>query len=105
MEIERNLRAKLPEAVPVYKEYIAKLNLRIIPVPAMEEVKKYTGTTSPKDVPVLVSAIKSKADYLITGDKKDFGKLKGVYPFKITGPTAFLEIILPEILGQIKDTD
>jgi predicted nucleic acid-binding protein len=105
MEIERNLRAKLPEAVPVYKEYIAKLNLRIIPVPAKEEVKKYTGATSPKDVPVLVSAIKSKADYLITGDNKDFGKLKGDYPFKITGPTDFLEIILPEILGQIKDTD
>jgi len=105
MEIERNLRAKLPEAVPVYKEYIAKLNLRIIPVPAMEEVRKFSEATSPKDVPVLVSAIKSKADYLITGDKKDFGKLKGVYPFKITGPTAFLEIILPEILGQIKDTD
>jgi hypothetical protein len=38
MEIERNLRTKLPEAIPVYKEYIAQLNLRIIPVPAMEEV-------------------------------------------------------------------
>jgi putative PIN family toxin of toxin-antitoxin system len=105
IEIERNLRAKLPEAVPVYKEYVAKLNLRIIPVPALEEVKKYTGATSPKDVPVLVSAIKSKADYLITGDKKDFGKLKGDYPFKVTSPSEFLEIILPEILGQIKDTD
>jgi putative PIN family toxin of toxin-antitoxin system len=105
IEIERNLRAKLPEAIPVYKEYVAKLNLRIIPVPALEEVKKYTGATSPKDVPVLVSAIKSKADYLITGDKKDFGKLKGDYPFKVTSPSEFLEIILPEILGQIKDTD
>jgi putative PIN family toxin of toxin-antitoxin system len=72
MEIERNLKSKLPEAVPVYKEYIAKLNFCIIPVPTLEEVKKYTGVTSPKDVPVLVSAIKSKADYLITGDKKDF---------------------------------
>jgi predicted nucleic acid-binding protein len=98
-------KAKMPEAVPVYKEYVAKLNLRIIPVPALEEVKKYTGATSPKDVPVLVSAIKSKADYLITGDKKDFGKLKGDYPFKVTSPSEFLEIILPEILGQIKDTD
>jgi len=98
MEIERNLRAKLPAAVPVYKEYIAKLNLRIIPVPALEEVKKYSGVTSPKDIPVLVSAIKSKADYLITGDKKDFGKLKGDYPFIISGPSDFLEFILPNIL-------
>jgi putative PIN family toxin of toxin-antitoxin system len=105
MEIERNLRTKLPEAIPVYKEYIAKLNLRIIPVPAMEEVIKYAGATSPKDVPVLVSAIKSKADYLITGDKKDFGKLTTDYPFKITSPSDFLEIVLPDILKQTKDTD
>jgi len=103
IEIERNLRAKLPAAVSVYEEYIAKINLRIVPVPAIEEVKKYTGAISPKDVPVLVSAIKSKADYLITGDKKDFGKLKGDYPFKISSPSDFLEIILPEILGQIKE--
>jgi predicted nucleic acid-binding protein len=105
MEIERNLKAKLPEAVPVYKEYSAKLNLHIVPVPAIEEVKKYTGVTSPKDIPVLVSAINSKSDYLITGDKKDFGKLKGNYPFKITSPADFLEFILPDILEQLKDTD
>jgi len=105
MEIERNLRAKLPEAIPVYKEYIAKLNLHIIPVPEMDEVKKYSGATSAKDVPVLVSAIKGKADYLITGDKKDFGKLKGDYPFIITGPSDFIEKILPGILGQLKKND
>lgn len=105
LEIERNLRAKLPAAVPVYKEYIAKLNLHIIPVPALEEVREYTGTISAKDVPVLVSAIKGKADYLITGDKKDFGKLKGDYPFKIISPSDFLEIILPKILGELEKTE
>jgi predicted nucleic acid-binding protein len=105
LEIERNLRAKLPAAVPVYKEYIAKLNLHIIPVPALEEVREYTGTISAKDVPVLVSAIKGKADYLITGDKKDFGKLKGDYPFIITGPSDFIENILPVILGQLEKNE
>ncbi|MCX5901908.1 MAG: hypothetical protein NTV89_00220 [Proteobacteria bacterium] len=71
----------------------------------MEEVKKYAGATAAKDIPVLVSAINSKADYLITGDKKDFGKLKGDYPFKIISPSDFLENILPEILGQLKKND
>jgi predicted nucleic acid-binding protein len=105
MEIERNLKAKLPAAVPVYKEYFAKLNLHIIPVPELEEVKKYGGATAAKDVPVLVSAIKGKADYLITGDKKDFGKLKGDYPFVITGPSDFLENILPEILRGLEKAE
>lgn len=105
MEIERNLRAKLPEAVPVYKEYIGKLNLHIIPIPAMEELRKYTGAIAAKDVPVLVSAIKGRADYLITGDKKDFGKLKNKYPFIITAPSDFLDNILPEILGRLEKTE
>jgi predicted nucleic acid-binding protein len=104
MEIERNLKAKLPAAIPVYKEYIGKLNLRIIPVPSWEEVKRYAGVTAEKDIPVLVSAIHGKAEYLITGDKKDFGKLKGDYPFIITGPADFLDKILPEILGRLEET-
>jgi predicted nucleic acid-binding protein len=105
LEIERNLKAKLPAAVPVYKEYIGKLNLRIIPIPALEEVKKFAGVIAEKDIPVLVSAMNGKAEYLITGDKKDFGKLKGDYPFKITGPSDFLENILPEILGGLEKAE
>jgi predicted nucleic acid-binding protein len=91
--------------VTVYKEYIGKLNLRIVPIPAMEEVKKYAGATAAKDIPVLVSAINGKADYLITGDKKDFGKLKGDYPFQILSPSDFLEHILPENLGRLEKTE
>jgi predicted nucleic acid-binding protein len=105
LEIERNLKAKLPAAVPIYKEYIVKLNMRIIPVPSVDEIRKYAGSTAAKDVPVLVSAINGKADYLITGDKKDFGKLKGEYPFTITGPSDFLETILPEILVGLEKTE
>ena len=82
---------------------IGKLSAYNPPSPAMEELRKYTGTIAAKDVPVLVSAIKGRADYLITGDKKDFGKLKNKYPFIITAPSDFLDNILPEILGRLKD--
>ena len=38
IEIERNLNKKLPACIPVYKEYLPKLNLEIIPLPTREEI-------------------------------------------------------------------
>jgi predicted nucleic acid-binding protein len=55
IEIERNLNKKLPAVLPVYKEYLPKINLEIIPLPTREEIKKYVGATAAKDIPVLVS--------------------------------------------------
>jgi predicted nucleic acid-binding protein len=75
MEIERNLAKKLPACISVYEKYLPRLNLEIIPLPAKAEIKKYIGVTAAKDVPVLVSALRGKADFLVTGDKKDFAPL------------------------------
>lgn len=38
-------------------------------------------------------SIKGKADFLVTGDKKHFDKVKkaGTFPFIITNPADFLE--------------
>ncbi len=97
MEIERNLNHKLPACIPVYKEYFPKLNLEIIPLPTMEEIKKYPGANAAKDIPVLVSALDGKAGFLVTGDKKDFShlKLKGSLPLKIVSHAEFL-VVIPE---------
>lgn len=105
IEIERNLAKKLPAAAPVYREYLPKINLEIIPLPSKEEVRRFLGKIAEKDIPVLISAIRGKADFLITGDKKDFAplKLKGPYPFKIVSPAEFIDIILPGMLKNIKD--
>ncbi len=93
IEIKWNLKNKLPEALPVYKEYFPKLGLEIISLPSKEEIKDYKDIISEKDVPVLASAIKGEADYLVTGDK-DFIKVenKGRFSFKIVTPQEFLEI-------------
>ncbi len=58
---------------------------------------RISGHTSDKDVPVLASAFTGKADFLVTGDKKDFTKLriKSSYQFKIVSPSKFLEMIMP----------
>jgi hypothetical protein len=66
------LKEKFRPCIPVYKEYLPKLNLEIIPLSTREEIKKCVGATAAEDVPVLVSALNGKADFLVTGDKKDF---------------------------------
>jgi predicted nucleic acid-binding protein len=102
IEIERNLARKLPTALPVYKRYVAKLNLKIVPLPSLADIENYRGCIADKDVPVLVSAINGTADYLVTGDNKDFGKIKNsdTWPFKIVTPAEFLDGIAPDILQR-----
>jgi predicted nucleic acid-binding protein len=99
LEIERNLIKKMPACIPLYKSYLSKLNVTIVPLPSSEELEEYLGVTADKDVPVLVSALKGKADFLVTGDKKDFSHLKmaGAFPFKIVSPSEFL-VIIPDLL-------
>jgi predicted nucleic acid-binding protein len=98
IEIERNLAKKMPDVLPVYRKYLPLLNLEVIPLPSSGEINKLSGTISDKDIPVLASAIKGDVDFLVTGDKKDFIKLKGKYSFKVLTPAEFLDVILPEVL-------
>ncbi len=94
IEIERNLKRKMPNTFPLYQKYLPNLDLEIIPLPSKKEIETYLGYTSDKDVPILVSAIKGKADFLITGDKKDFSELKKHInlKLKILNPSEFLDI-------------
>jgi len=103
IEIERNLEKKKPGILSVYRRYLPKLNLKIIPLPRPEELRDFSEKIANKDVPVLVSAIRSKADFLVTGDKQHFQKLKspGDYSFKIVTPSEFVDLILPEVLKEI----
>ena len=102
IEIERNLIKKMPDILTIYRKYLPLLNLEVIPLPSPGEINKLSGTTSDKDIPVLASAIRAGADFLVTGDKKDFIKLKGKNPFKILSPAEFLDVILPEVLKALE---
>ena len=104
IEIERNLRKKMPALFPVYKRYLPRLNLKIIPLPRLEEIREFSGHVTDKDVPVIVSALQGKADFLVTGDKRLFEKLKvrGDYPFKTVTPAEFLDLVFPDILKGIE---
>lgn len=102
VEIERNLSNKMPDVLHVYRKYLKLLKLEIVPLPLPADVNKLSGHTSGKDLPVLASAINCNADFLVTGDKRDFLKLEGKYPFRILSPGEFLDIIIPEIINMFE---
>jgi predicted nucleic acid-binding protein len=107
IEIERNLKKKMPGLLSVYKRYLPSLNLKVIPLPRPAEIRESSGQIADKDIPVLISAIRGKADFLITGDKQHFERLKTSrkYPFKIITPSEFLDAILPEIIKGVAESE
>ncbi len=101
IEIERNIRKKAPKILPMYKEYLPKLHLDIVPLPSPSDIAKYSGLIDSKDVPVLVSAINARADFLVTGDKRHFDRPKAISSLSvaIVSPAEFLAR-LSEILSN-----
>ena len=105
MEVERNLENKMPEALPLYHHYLPKLGLEIAPLPTLKTVRSMSGVVADKDIPVLASAIACGAEYLITGDKKDFGRLKGAqqkFNLTIVSPSEFIETVFPDLITSKK---
>lgn len=107
IEIERNLKKKMPGLLSLYKIYLPKLNLKVIPLPRPEDIRDFSMQIAEKDIPVFVSALRSKADFLVTGDKQHFGKMKELdqYPFHVVTPSEFMDSILPEILKGFEEKD
>jgi len=107
IEIERNLKKKIPGLLFLYKACLPKLNLKVIPLPRPEEVRDFSGQIAEKDIPVLISAIRGKVDFLVTGDKQHFGKMKELdkFPFHVVTPSEFIDSILPEILKGLEEKE
>jgi predicted nucleic acid-binding protein len=107
IEIDRNLRKKMPSLLFLYKAYLPKLNLKVIPLPRPEKVRDFSGRMAEKDIRVLLSAMKSKVDFLVTGDKQHFGKMREIdkYPFRVVTPSEFVDSILPEVLKGLEEKE
>jgi predicted nucleic acid-binding protein len=97
----------MPSLLALYKAYLPKLNLKVIPLPRPEDVKNFSGRIAEKDIPVLISAISTKADFLVTVDKQHFGKMKELdkYPIDVVTPSEFIDSILPEILKGFEEKE
>lgn len=86
-EALRNLRSKAPHGLVRFPGLLEKCKL--IPTATAGEVPR--GLPA-KDHPIWLSALAAKCDVLLTGDKKDFGKLK--HPkIKATGPGELFDAV------------
>lgn len=94
MECERNLRKKLPAALPLFAELLAHIEPEIAPDPPGSELAKWERLIAAKDAPILGSAVNARADRLLTLDRGDFtdaaGRESGLV---IQTPAEFVEHI------------
>ena len=71
VEAERNVAAKQPKRLAAHEKFAASLEL--VPLHLFDPGVKLAE----KDRPILCGAIAGGTDYLLAGDKKDFGHLFG----------------------------
>ena len=70
-EAGRNIAVKQPRRMAAHERFVASLEL--VPLHVFDPGVRLAD----KDRPILCGAISGNADYLLTGDKKDFGRLFG----------------------------
>ena len=71
-EAERNLRKKLPRALPNFARQMAQIELEILPLPSVEEVRQWEAIIDAKDAPILATAVSAQVDRFLTLNSKDF---------------------------------
>jgi len=96
-EADRNLRRKAPPAaLKTFRRFLQQTNVHVVVSSAENVTEPFEGMVEPKDLPVLVAAVASKADFFLTLDKKHFlstglvGKIKKP---RILSPSDFLRDI------------
>jgi hypothetical protein len=70
-EAERNLAAKLPGALSSFRLIIDRC-LEIVPNPSQQELGSYHGLAHPKDLPILVAALKTGCPWLVTFNTRHY---------------------------------
>ncbi len=95
-EAERNLRKKLPAALPVFAELMVAINPEIVTDPSPEEVIRWQSVIEPKDAPILAAAVASAPDRLPTLDVKNFiepARVTEKSGLRIETPAEFVQAI------------
>ncbi|WP_442933225.1 PIN domain-containing protein [Microcoleus sp. herbarium12] len=71
-ECDRNIRKKIPAAMPIFTELLAAINPEIQPEPSLEESSRWAAVIEAKDTPILAAAVLENVDRLLSLNTKDF---------------------------------
>ena len=95
VESEKNLFEKeRSEVIDHFYELIK--SIEVIDIDSDDAKRRYKDVIEEKDAPILYGALKSKADYLLTLDKKHFFTKRltqSKFSFKIMTPGEFIRIL------------
>jgi predicted nucleic acid-binding protein len=64
-EAERNLEAQVPKALPAFHHLVNRC-LRFVKDPEPEDLQPYQDLADPKDLPILVTALRESCPWLVT---------------------------------------
>jgi predicted nucleic acid-binding protein len=76
-EVRRNLAAKLPEAAPLFEEFLRAVSLQLYR-PTPHDRERAREHADAKDVPILAAAIGAGARLLVTHNVRHFRSGQGV---------------------------
>ena len=86
-EVRRNLAAKLPEAAPLFEEFLRSVSLQIHR-PTSHDRERARELADVKDVPILAAAIGAGARLLVTHNVRHFRSGQGV---RVVRPRTLVE--------------
>lgn len=69
-ETERNLRWKLPDALPFFRRIQEAINWEVVPDPSQSESNVWATVVPLKDAPIIAAAVNAKPHRFITLDAK-----------------------------------
>jgi hypothetical protein len=98
-EVERNLAEKIPEKLPDFHLLVSR-SLRIIDDPQPDDLAVYEGQADPKDLPILVAALKEGCSYLLTFNVRHFAPSSP--KIKVQPPSGFL-LTVRSLLGMLEN--
>jgi putative PIN family toxin of toxin-antitoxin system len=87
-EVKSAFKKKFPERIEIFNSFIKELKYELVDIDIRDQ-EKYPKIRDIDDLPLLVNAIETKVNILVTGDK-DFDDIKVKNP-RIMKPREYLE--------------
>ena len=70
-EAERNLQAKLPQALPAFRMIVSRC-IQKVPNPEASEVQRYAGLAERADLPILAAVLQAGCPWLVSFNARHY---------------------------------
>ena len=98
-EVERNLADKIPEKLPDF-HFLVSRSLHIVGDPQPGDLAAFKGQADPKDLPILVAAMREECSRLLTFNVRHFTPTSP--KITVQPPSGFL-FSVRSLLGMLED--